>query len=164
MSQSTVVETVLGCVQDPVFGFVAALARVIEQRAIDPARIRTDFRFVRLRLPQSTLPANQPNVAVRARRWSPDGSNGNVRGGTMIVEIAVEYFDADEETLALNVDIGADAMALVIDGIRDYSDSRTPKGPIIDFIDPIVIDTGTFEGAVSSGFIATAQFRERTAI
>lgn len=160
MSQSTVVECVLGCVQDAVYGYVAMLATVVAMRGTDPAKIRTDFRFVRLRLPQATLPANQPNVAVRAVDWRVDGRNANLRDGIMTVEIAAEYFDADEETLALNVDIGADAMALVIDGLRDYSDSV--NGPIIDTIDPVVIRSGTFEGAVSSGFIATVQLQERT--
>jgi hypothetical protein len=163
MSQSTVIECVLGCVKDPVFGYAAQLAKVVEGRGIDPAKIRDDFRFHRLRLPLNTLTTTQPNVAVRARRWEAQGRTANLRDGTMFVDVLAEYFDADEETLALNVDIGADAMALTLDGLRDYSDSV--KGPIIDFIDPIVIDTGTFDNQpASSGFIATIQLRERTAL
>lgn len=163
MSQRTVVSCVLGCLQDPVFGYVAQLTTVAQDAGEDPNRVRTDFRFHRLRLPQITLPTTQPNVAVRARRWEAQGRTANLRDGTMFIDILTEYFDADEEVLALNVDLGADAMALTLDGLRDYSDSV--NGPIIDFIDPIVIDTGTFDNQpASSGFIATIQLRERTAL
>lgn len=169
MSQATVLALVERCVRDDVVGLAAQIMRVAialsgdPTMGINPAVIRQDFRFVKARLPGTAhLPTNAPNVLVRPVEWVADGRQANLRDGTMLLEIAVEYFDGDEAVLEANRRCCGDAIALMLDELRDFSDLH--NGPVIDVLWPVPIRTGDFEGPASSGLLATVQLQERSVL
>jgi hypothetical protein len=161
MSAASVVDLVIALLGDPQFGISAKMARVIADGAIDPTTVRTDFQVSRWRLPEQARPSTQPNIMVRTTQWRANLKRGNLRDGLMALQIGAEWFDSTGETLFLSVDLTADALALTLDALRDFSDLK--HGTVIDLIDPIVVDFGQFEGPVSHGFLATIQIEEQTA-
>jgi hypothetical protein len=55
-------------------------------------------------------------------------------GGSVLVEIGIEWFDAETDVLQDNITIGMTRSRASIDGLRDYSDAH--GGTMIDVVDP----------------------------
>jgi hypothetical protein len=164
MSVLDVLATVRDCLADPSVG----LARRVEQLAAepspraDPEQIRTEFNFVQWKLSGAVHPqtTTQPNVMLRPVRWRSDATIGALRDGVVVIQVGVEWFDADTAVLQDNITIGAVALARVMDGLREFSD--THQGTVIDVKDPIDFAFGEFDGPASSGFLATIEIEERS--
>lgn len=161
MSVIDVIGTVRTCLADATVGLAAAVS-ALAGTAEKPERVRVDFNFVKWKLSGASnpQPTTMPNVMLRPKRWDADLKRANLRPGIVLVEIGIEWFDAETDVLQDNITIGMVALARVIDGLRDYSDAH--GGTIIDVRDPIEFIVGEFDGPASSGFLATIEIEERS--
>lgn len=159
MSVLDVIATVRDCLADELVGLSAKVG-TLAGFAADPTAIRLDFHFVQWKLGGVPQTATQPNVMLRPKRWLTGQKRAAQRDGVVVLELAIEWFDADVDVLQDNITITSVALARVLDGLRDYSDAH--GGTVIDVLDPIDYVYGEFEGPVSSGFVATIQIEERS--
>lgn len=166
MSVIDVMATMRDCLADPAVGLAARVADLAPTVETSPQHIRTDFNFVKWKLsgrpnsPAPPQPTTRPNVMLRPVRWSPELKRATHRDAPTLVQVGMEWFDADTDVLQDNITIGAVALARVMDGLRDYSD--THDGTVIDVKDPIEFTFGEFDGPASSGFLATIEIEERS--
>lgn len=166
MSQSTLMPLLDAFLQDPQVGLAAriALLSLTAPRAVavGPDKIRYDFRFVEYQPTGVVQPTNGVSVVTETVEYRPMGRIANLRDAVLVARITVEYPDADQASLLANRDLCADALgAMLLDGFRDYSDAH--HGTVVEVAEPVVIQEGQFQGAVTSGLVATASILERTA-
>lgn len=170
MSQSTVIASVKACLEDGVFGLATKVAIVapvvLANSVVTLDQIQTEFQFVDARPPRTITPATLPAIGIRAVKWDARHRYANLRDGQLDVEIRVEHFGVDLLVAQTNIDIYADALALVLDGLRAYNDAQTPVGPVIDVlaVDDVMLSVvnGLFDDPASTGFLATFRVQERT--
>lgn len=160
MSQTQVLATLLACLEDSAVGLVAQARKLAPFTPIGAGSIRMDVRFVAWKLSGVMQSSTTPNVMLRPGRWSANLKQGNSRDASVLVEVGMEFFDADADVLQANITIYATALAASLDALRDYSDIN--GGTVIDIIDPIDVVFGQFDGPTSSGFLATIQLEERS--
>lgn len=160
MSVFDVIATLRDCLADDTAGLAARVAELAGEAEDEPGRIRMDFNFVKWKLggvPQTTT---QPNVMLRPKTWRTQQKRAAQRDGLVSLDVAIEWIDGDTDVLQDNITLGAVGLARVLDGLRDYSDAH--DGTVIDVLDPIDFLFGEFDGAASSGFVATIQIEERS--
>lgn len=159
MSMQQILATFQGALTDDDIGLSAQLATL----ANGDTRIRTDFTFVEAGAPENAMmDARKPNVTTQSRRWmaTSKASDTGHRDADAQVDVLYEFFGSDREIMELNRANAATALAMVVDQLRQYSDQH--DGTIIETVDPINYEFGTFPGATSSGFRATITLSERS--
>jgi hypothetical protein len=165
MSQSTLMALIEQFLRDPQEGLGArvALAALTAPRALAVGieQIRTDFRFVDYAAAGVQQPTTAPSVIVETVEYRLMGRIANLRDARLVVRISVEYGSADDAVLLANRDVCADALgAMLVDHLVDYS--ALHNSTVIEVMQPVVIQEGQFQGAVTSGLVATAEILERT--
>ena len=165
MSQSSLMALLDAFLQDGAFGLAATIEKFAplspRAQAVGPEQIRADFRFVDYQATGTMQPTMQPSVVVETVEYRPLGRIGNERDALLTARITIEYSDAADAVLLANRDVCADALgAMLTDYFRDYSDAH--DGTVVEVLEGVVIQEGQFQGASTSGLVATAQIRERT--
>lgn len=156
-----VIKTLGDALADPVTG-LAAKAVALTGALLD---IRTDYRFQPWVLSGELKMAGQPNVAI-----APTSGAANLkypqqtmRDGEWRIDISVEFFDADPQTIMDNVGVTVTALFQVLDTLREYSDAH--GGTILQVFEPVGLRFGQFAGvSTTNGFTATATIQERANI
>jgi hypothetical protein len=135
------------------------------------ANIRSDFRYS----PWATLSdqmrvGTQPTISIapgdgdaEIESIVPGSVSGATRDSNIPIIIGYEFVHNDLQVIQDNVITVAEAVAQVIDKLRDYSDATTKA--IIDVESPYRVKFGDYPGgsatATSSGFRYTVTIRER---
>jgi hypothetical protein len=96
-----------------------------------------------------------------ARIYAIKGRNANLRDAVLTARITIEYSDAAEAVLLANRDVCADALgSMLADYLVDYSAAH--NGTVVEVPDGVVIEEGQFQGATTSGLVATVTIFEVT--
>jgi hypothetical protein len=166
MSQSSLMALLDAFLEDPQVGLAASIEKFAplspRAQAIGPEQIRTDFRFIDYQAVGVIQPTGLgPSVIVETVRYALLGRIANQRDATLTARITIEYSAAEDAVLLANRDVCADALgSMLTDYFRDYSDAH--DGTVVEVLNGVVIEEGQFQGATTSGLVATAQILERT--
>jgi hypothetical protein len=164
MSQSSLMALLDAFLADDVVGLAATVEKFAplspRAMAIGLEKIRTDFRLIPYVASGVQQPTAYPSVITQTVEYRPKARNANRRDAYLTVRITIEYSDAEDAVLLANRDVCADALGTMLtDYLVDYSAAH--GGTVVEVLDPVSILEGDFQGATTSGLVATAQIQEQ---
>lgn len=160
MSARQVLLTTDALLRDGALGFVATLAALLVASPPTTA-LQSATNITRLRPRDSMQPTTGPRLSLQLRTATADVVQPAQRDGHVELAARYETFEANDETLELQVAYAASALAKVLlDNLRTYSDAH--GGTVVDVENPLSFVFGQFDGPVAAGFIATIVITERS--
>jgi hypothetical protein len=151
--------------QDPEVGLAATVEKFapLSPRAMELGleQIRTDFKFIKYQAVGVQQPTTQPSVVVETVEYRHRPRIANLHDAVLVARITIEYASAEEPVLLANRDVCADALGTMLaEYLVDYSAAH--NGTVVEVPEGVAIQEGQFQGAVTSGLVATAEILERT--
>lgn len=165
MSMRQVLDLTQEYFADPARGFAAKMDAL--EPLVDGV-VRSEVTFLPWAMKSDALrPTTRANVMIRPGGWRPNARyvGTNQRDAECDVVVGYETFHSDLAAIQTELTLAATVVAQLMDELPGYAMEiigGVQRGTVYDVRDPMQFVFGQFEGATSSGFLATITLLERS--